>query len=304
MKNKMMALWIGVIGISLVFTGCGSAKNSENSKTYTVGSGVEQTGTETSEVQIGSQEKDTDTTERAAVSPVTGETISLKIVDGAKDGNLILAGAGTNDVYSLSVDEIPVYLDGEMADAAVLEDGMIADISYNGTVMETFPAMLGEVDGIYVYSRGSRQNPGGSLYDLSGLYLKVLEDLWEEDPGMNDGSEYISVDLSEAPGNLTEGEKTAIAWIFAREHDGQMLTLSYRELVDQGYVQNYTWENGILFLISSNSGVTEYYSLPVVKFNAEKWRSGTGAYYFEDCQAIWSEMGTWEDYSVGEYAIS
>ena len=108
MKSKKRALWIGVIGISLVFTGCSSAKNSENSETYAVGSGVEQNGPETSEGQIGSQEKDTDTTENVASSPVAGETISLKIVDGAKDGNLVGDG-NMGGLYSWRVRNFIVH---------------------------------------------------------------------------------------------------------------------------------------------------------------------------------------------------
>lgn len=48
----------------------------------------------------------------------------------------------------------------------------------------------------------------------------------------------------------------------------------------------------------------EAYSLPVVKFSAEKWRSPIGAYYFSHCTAVWAEMGAWAGYSVGAEAIS
>lgn len=207
-------------------------------------------------------------------------------------------------MYSLSVDDIPVYLDGKIADASVLEDGMTADISYDGSVLEVFPAILCNVDGIYVYSLGTDKNPCGGTYDLCGLYLKVLEDLWETDEGLNGGSKYISVDLSEAPGDLTEAEKTAVAWIFTGKHNAEMLTLSYEELVEQGYVKDMGWKNGILFSICSSEGETEGSSLPMIKFNARKWRSGDGADFFDDCQATWPENGTWDDYTVGGYAIS
>lgn len=57
-----------------------------------------------------------------------GEPVTLCIVDGAETGNLVLAGETASDVYTLSVEGITVYLDGEKADASVLEDGMKIDI--------------------------------------------------------------------------------------------------------------------------------------------------------------------------------
>lgn len=290
MKKKITRLWVAIISIGLFLAGCGDMADSKNSEG---GNGSAENRTQLNGTEVNTFEPSS-----------SDNIISLKVVDGAEDGELILAGIGESDVYSLSVDDIPVYLDGKIADASVLEDGMTADISYNGTVLESFPAILGGVDGIYVYSLGSEKNPSGSLYDLSGLYLKVLEDLLETDEGLNSGIDYISVDLAEAPGNLTEGEKAAIAWIFASRHSAEMLTLSYEELVDQGYVENMGWEDGILFSISQNGEVEESYPTSEIKFNARKWRSGTGAYFFDNCQATWPEKGTWEDYTVGGYAIS
>lgn len=46
------------------------------------------------------------------------------------------------------------------------------------------------------------------------------------------------------------------------------------------------------------------FSLPVLLFEAQKWRSPLGAYWFTDCMAVWPEMGSWESYSVGGEMIS
>ena len=241
-------------------------------------------------------------------------TWQLRIVDGAESGNLLLAGENSGDVYSLSVSGIPVFLDGQSADPSALQDGMMIDVDFNGMIMETYPAMLGQVYGIYAYSRGTEQNPGGSYFDLCGLYLQVLSDLWDTDPGLNDNIRFISLDLSQAPGGLTEGEKSAIMWIFASGHGITPLNLSYEELAAQGYLTEisadsehtlYQWEDGILFTITpAEWEAGELYSLPALKFNAEKWRSPRGADFFTDCLAIWPEMGTWSDYKIGHEAIS
>ena len=252
-----------------------------------------------------------------------GEPVTLCIVDGAETGNLVLAGETASDVYTLSVEGITVYLDGEKADASVLEDGMKIDIVHSGEILETYPASFGDAQRIDAYSLGTEKNPGGSYYDLCGLYLNVLNDLWAKDAGLNDGVEYVSVDLSRAPGSLTDGEKAAIAWIFGGRHNAAPLTLSSEELAEQGYLTEislsymgkggssdenarkiYQWNDGLLFTITDNSTEGDIYSLPVIKFDAMKWRTPLGAYYFSDCSAVWPQMGTWSSYNVEHEMIS
>lgn len=315
MNQKMARSFLaGICLISILFTGCGGkaekTQQSEEGQIIQVQTaGTENNNNGTAHTVQNPEEEGTDARENESTHANTGDlmidaSILLKIVDGAETGNLVLAGEGSNEVYSLSVGDIPVYLDGVPAKADVLEDGMTAELSYSGVVLETWPAQLGGVTQISVYSRGTENNPGGTAYDLCGLYLKVLNDLWNIDSVLNEGITYISVDLADASGGLTEGEKQAIAWIFSCQHNGEMLTLSYPELVDQGFCEELNWEDGILFRISDSSSESEIYSLPVIQFAAEKWRSGNGAYFFQDCQAVWPEMGTWSEYTVGAEAIS
>lgn len=238
---------------------------------------------------------------------------TLKIIDGAESGNLILAGAETNSVYSLDTNKVDILVNGNKAELKDLEDGMPLDIYYEGN-FDNVSQKYGEPIDITSFCKsvnghtiGTQRNPGGSLYDLSGLYLKVLEDLWEVDSGLNGNIKYISVDLSEAPGELTDGEKSAISYIFAKAHNTECLQLSFEELREQGYIEKdeLYWEDGLLFSITDSMKAEEQYNgLRVIKFDAEKWRSGTGAYFFNDCSASWPQNGTWSDYNVGGHAIS
>lgn len=248
----------------------------------------------------------------------------LRIVDGAETGQLVLAGERASDVYTLDMKDIKVFLDGKKSDASVLEDGMMAEILHNGWIQTTYPGTFSDVYEVRVYSLGSEKNPGGSYYDLCGLYLEVLEDLWNKDAGLNEEIQYISVDLTDAPGNLTDGEKAAIAWIFGGKHGVQALTLTSEELKEQGYYTEivytgtglpmssddnrpkaYMWEDGILFTIIDNMGQdAATYSLPVIKFDAWKWRTPLGAYFFSNCSAVWPQMGTWSDYNIEHEMIS
>ena len=252
------------------------------------------------------------------------EITSLRIVDGAETGQLVLAGERASDVYTLDMQDIKVVLDGKKSDASALEDGMMAEIVHSGWIQTTYPGTFSDVYEVRVYSLGSEKNPGGSYYDLCGLYLQVLDDLWNADAGLNNEIQYISVDLTDAPGNLTDGEKAAIAWIFGGKHGVEALTLTSEELKEQGYYTEivytgtglpmsvddnrpkaYMWDDGVLFTIIDNMGQdAATYSLPVIKFNAWKWRTPLGAYFFSDCSAVWPQMGTWNSYNIEHEMIS
>ena len=252
------------------------------------------------------------------------EITSLRIVDGAETGQLVLAGERASDVYTLDMQDIKVVLDGKKSDASALEDGMMAEIVHSGWIQTTYPGTFSDVYEVRVYSLGSEKNPGGSYYDLCGLYLQVLDDLWNADAGLNNEIQYISVDLTDAPGNLTDGEKAAIAWIFGGRHGVEALTLTSEELKEQGYYTEivytgtglpmsvddnrpkaYMWDDGVLFTIIDNMGQdAATYSLPVIKFNAWKWRTPLGAYFFSDCSAVWPQMGVWSSYNIEHEMIS
>ena len=204
-----------------------------------------------SESDSGSQK-----TAAAPSSQEEGVIQRFRLVDGADSGSLVLASEEGYGVYTFFVGETPVYVDGSQADASALADGMVVDIAFSGEVMETFPVQLGQVYSISAYGPGTRENPGGGYYDLCGLYLQVLNDLWDRDSGLNSGITMVSVDLSQAPGDLTEGEKQAVAWIFACQHNVGMLTMSYEELAEEGYLTEvssgganklYQWDEGVLF---------------------------------------------------------
>ncbi len=237
----------------------------------------------------------------------------MKIVDGAESGKLVLAGENSGDVMTLNAKNVPVFLDGEPSDSSVLIDGMTIHVYHNGEILETYPASFGKVGEIHAFSIGSKNQPGGGFFDLCGLYLKVLDDLWEVDSGLNGGAEYVSLDLVSAPGSLTDSEIAAMAWIFENKYNVQVLAFTLDELKEQGYLTAaggsndlYQWDNGVLLSITSNQNAdeTEVYSLPVLRFNATKWRSPLGAYMFMGCKAVWPEMGTWSDYTIDSQAIS
>jgi hypothetical protein len=249
--------------------------------------------------------------------------LTCRVVDGAEDGNLLLAELdeglyGGTGVYRLNVKDVPVTLDGEAAEPSVLEDGMAVDVAFNGHVLESFPSQLGEVYSVSAWSRGRGRNGGGTMFDLCGLYLQVLDDLWKKDPALNGDVSQIALDLSQAPGELTEGEKPALVHRFGELHGVEAFAATFEELEEQGYLTSeplgngapegtafVRWEDGCLFSITpSEDHEGESYSLPTLFFNAEKWRSSLGAYGFYDCSAGWGQVSTWNGYQIGSEMIS
>lgn len=249
-------------------------------------------------------------TPAGAPSPTPGAAVQerFRIVDGAEDGELLLAGLEENTLFRLSVaPEDAATIDGQPATAGQLADGMELTVTHSGYLMEIYPCLFGEV-----YALDAATPGGGSCTDLCGLYLQVLDDLWQVDPGLNSDVQTVGLDLSDAPGALTDGEKAGIAWRFGELHGVQVLQTSYSELLEGGYLATDEgglpyWEDGCLFTITAagqDGEEPKSYSLPVLEFNAEKWRSGLGAYFFMDCSAVWPEFGSWSGYTIGAQAIS
>ena len=237
--------------------------------------GVQPGGTPSNEEQASGE-----TTQPAAVTTV------CRVV--SNDGSLLLAGPdGDPNIYILTLE-----------DAATPAAGTLVEVTYDGTILETWPAQRGGVTAVKTAEDG--------FDDRCALYLQVLEDLWEVDSGLNGELTYIGVDLSET--SLSESERSAVAWAFAGRHGGELVTGTWEELADQGYIdrENLYWEDGILFTITEKEEPVYFMpeGMAAVTFDAEKWRSGLGAYFFCDCTSVQSADGHWDGYSVGSEAIS
>ena len=206
----------------------------------------------------------------------------------SNEGSLLLAGMdGDTNIYTLALE-----------DATNLAAGALVEVAFDGSVMETWPARFSGVTAVDIRSDG--------FDDLCALYLRVLEDLWEVDSGLNGGLTYIGVDLSRT--RLSESERAAVAWAFAQNHGAELVTGTWEELAEQGYIdrENLYWEDGILFSITEKEEPVYFMpeGMTAAAFDAEKWRSGLGAYYFCDCTSIRDDGGHWDGYTVGSQAIS
>lgn len=181
-----------------------------------------------------------------------------------------------------------ITVDGQPAQEEDLKPGMLLTITWNGMVAESYPGQLGPV---YALSADS-----GDTDDRCGLYLRVLEDLWETDPALNTDLEELALDLSGLT-DLSESEKAALVWQFGNSHGLMPVTATWEELVEEGRIDGeaLTWNGkGCLFTLAGSAEEG---------FSAEKWASGLGAYFFNDCTAQKAADGAWT-YEVGSQAIA
>ena len=230
--------------------------------------------------------------------------------------NLLLAKTDGNsaDVYTLSLRDVELTLDGNAFDRnepGAHQDlpgktltGALVEVAYD-LVLETYPGQLAEVTVVNIRSDG--------FDDRCALYLRVLNDLWAVDEGLNSDITMLSVDLSQT--GLSDSEQAAVAWAFGGEHGiSQVLSLNYEQLAAEGYLTGADpdsdgipcWEDGCLFTITEQeTGDNELNGARnTVTFDAQKWRSALGAYFFADCTAEQALDGHWGDYTVGAAAIS
>lgn len=246
-------------------------------------------------------------------------TARCRVVSVSENNVLLLADVDSErgDIYTLDAGELSLEHDqaelGELLDDGQLAVGALVEVAFGGDILESYPALFGGVERITVLP--------DEFDDRCALYLRVLNDLWGKDEGLNgSGVEYISVDL--AATSLTPAERSAVAWTFAQAHDAMPLELNYEQLCEEGYISGLTgedifpaWENGVLFTITETDEPV-LFSLPsmsegeeepsmsqfniknTVSFDASKWRTALGAYGFSKCVAVQNNDGVWGDYHI------
>lgn len=254
--------------------------------------------------------------------------VVCRVISVLDSGTLILAEEGSDaGLYTVTPADQLLTLDGADFDPTApgayqaLPGGSLAGttvtVTFDGGIQESWPMGFSGVTAMDFSTE--------DFDDLGTLYLQVLEDLWEVDSGLNGGITELGVDLSQT--RLSGSEREAVAYAFGTAHGLMAMETTYDQLVEEGYLtpvsqgdstgekpELYQWENGCLFSITE-TGEPVVFSLPNVgpgdqmpdydgvSFDAQKWRSPLGAYYFMDCTAV-STGGHWGSYTVGSEAIS
>ena len=232
----------------------------------------------------------------ASPAPEEGEeAMACRIADGAESDSLLLAEQRENgSLYRMSVTDVPVTLDGKEASATDLRDGMLVTVYSVGGIQESYPGGFYQVTRLEAVSEGAD--------DRVGLALQALEDLWSEDTALNENIEQLSVYIDEAlvP---NAAERAAVVWRFAELHRiMNPLTYTWEELCDEGYVneEELSWEKGCYFELKAAEDAGTGKTL---RFNAQKWRGGLAAVFYDGCTAKRQKSGSWA-YERGTFAIA
>ena len=248
-----------------------------------------------------------------------GAVARCRVVAVGEGNTLLLADVDSErgDIYTLDASGLPLYREpterGELLADSQLAAGALVEVAFGGDILESYPALFGGVERVTVLEDG--------FDDRCALYLRVLNDLWDKDEGLNSsGVEYISVDLSAT--SLSPAERSAAAWTFAHAHGAMPLELNYEQLCAEGYVSGLegenafpAWENGVLFTITETDdpvtfnlpslseggelpSMAQYNVKNTVSFDASMWRTALGAYGLSKCVAVQDNNGVWGDYRI------
>jgi len=215
-------------------------------------------------------------TQTISKDPSTGEdgtTGKIKFkaeIIQTKDGLLITPDIKSNEYKSsdkMSVNLTNTVITNKDDTAIAKEDLKVGDfleITYTGVILESYPAQIS----------ANKVKVVGHNNIIDG-YLAIVEDIYQEDSGLNGDITMIALDTKKWSG-LEKNEKQIIFDQMKEKYGVDIIEADYDELVKQGLVKSdkLFFEKGILITIADmkiNEGKDE------IAFSINKWRSGTGA---------------------------
>lgn len=183
-----------------------------------------------------------------------------------------------------SSDQISVHLQdttvkdskGNDIDKKALQPGDIIRITYDGIIMESYPAQI---------SANSIKVTGHNR--LIDGYLELIDYIYQEDSGLNGDITMIALDTTGWSG-LSEIEKEIIYINMKKQYGLEVIAATYEELVEQKLVdeEQLYFKNGILITLDD---VKWNEKKEKITCSIEKWRSDLGAIGSEDTSAQYKD---------------
>lgn len=189
------------------------------------------------------------------------------------NSSLLAIGSSDADLFFLPTSDVQILnLKNKEISSSELVPGMILTITYNGEIMESYPASFGEVSTMKVKQIGS---------NLVELYYQMILDIFSQDTALNDDTSIIALDLTQAS-NLTDGEKSALSYLVMNGFMKDCYLYTYEELISEGLIDDEAlyFRDGILITIAVTKETSDSFT-----FSISKWRSGLGAIGYNDCTA-------------------
>ena len=204
-----------------------------------------------------------DTNERLLISP-------------DKDSSEILSA--DRIVVSLAEAEI-LDKDGKAAEAGIFRPGDRVRITYNGLIAESYPAQI-TADKIEVIGHN----------DMIDGFMAIIDDLYQEDEGLNGDITMIAFDTSEWT-DLSKDEIETILKLVESEYGFEVIQSSFDELKEQGLIDKdiLSFKEGILIELKD---IRINDARNKITCSTHKWRGGDGAIGW-DAEAKFSK-GEWK----------
>jgi hypothetical protein len=215
-----------------------------------------------------------------------------EIMEGG-DTLLITPSEDSNEARSsdkISVNVTTAVLVDETGTTIKTEDLVVGDIlviTYNGVILESYPAQITATK----VEKVDHNN-------LIDGYLALIDDIYREDNGLNNDIKTIALDTSEWI-NLTDIEKEMILAKVRVAYGLEIIEGTYEELAEQKIVdsENLLFPDGILIKISK---ITYDENKEEIKCAISKWRSGDGAIGADDVTAV-LKSNIWEITKEGKW---
>ncbi len=206
---------------------------------------------------------------------------------------LITPSAESNEAKSsdrISVSFGDAALVDEKGKTITAEDLLVGDIlviSYNGVILESYPAQI----------TASKIEKVDHNNLLEG-YLSLIDDIYRVDDGLNSDITTIALDTS-AWINLTDIEKEMIFAKVKEAYGFEVVEGTFEELSEQGMIdkENLYFPTGILIEISEMMYDEDKGKITCA---ISKWRSGLGAIGASEVTAVLKD-GSWEITKKGNW---
>lgn len=107
------------------------------------------------------------------------------------------------------------------------------------------------------------------------IYGEMIDKVWEIDSALNSGINYINVDTRTFNGFDEEDKKQLFEYL-AEQYDAEILDKTMEELKDEGYIEDLSFKDGIVFSIDKYIKNSE----DKISLEGRKWASGIGSIGF------------------------
>jgi hypothetical protein len=206
-------------------------------------------------------------------------TFEAVVIDASD--NLLITPDEESSVYRSS-DKLTVNLvgttiknnAGEEISKSDLKIGDVLKITFNGVILESYPAQITATE-ITVIDKNI----------LIDGYMALIDDIYQEDNGLNSDITMIAIDTTEWEG-LTDLEQVAILSLANEKYNVEIVKGTYEELAEQGLIDKdkLYFPEGVLIKISK---VKIKKDSKRITCAIEKWRSGLGAIGSSDVTATY-----------------